>query len=124
MPADPREDVYDPALAGMDAELEDAGVGEDLEALEVVNSVPGDKLVMDRVGERWVGVRVELREVEHAVKTALSLTGWKPQHRRIDDHVLARGQLHVEPHTELDEGGRHPRAIGTHVQDISEVAHA
>ncbi len=45
----------------------------------------------------------QLGEVEHAVEAPARLAWAQAEHRRVEDHVVARGQVRVEADAELDE---------------------
>ena len=99
--------------------------GELVEALLLKGGVPdrehlvdqddlGLDLDRDREGEPYLHARgvvlelqihelLELREGHDLVEAPLGLLARQAEHDRVDDHVVARRELRVEPHAELDE---------------------
>ena len=54
---------------------------------------------------------LQFREGDHVVKAPPRLTAAEAEHDGVDDHVVARRQVHVEAHAQLDEG-RQPTGHG------------
>ena len=62
---------------------------------------------------------LELGERDDVVEALARLAARQPEHDRVDDHVLARGQLRVEADAELDE--RREAAVHLHVAAVDLV---
>ena len=89
------EHLVDDEHVGVD--LDRGGEGQpDMHARRVVLELEVDELL-------------ELREREDLVEARDGLAPGEPEHRCVDDHVVARRQLRIEADAELDEG-REPAA--------------
>ncbi len=58
--------------------------------------------------ELQVDELLQLGEGDHLVEAGARLAAGEPEHDRVDDHVVARREVHVEADPQLDERGEPP----------------